>query len=38
MAASQETGKHYHDYMVERLVEYLAWWQAQDLTAEPEGR
>jgi creatinine amidohydrolase len=37
-AASQETGKQYHDYMVERLVEYLAWWQAQDLTAEAEGR
>jgi creatinine amidohydrolase len=37
-AASRETGKQYHDYMVERLVEYLAWWQAQDLTGEPEAR
>ena len=29
-AASVETGKQYHDYMVGRLVEFLAWWQAQD--------
>jgi creatinine amidohydrolase len=27
--ASPETGKEYHDYMVERLVEFLAWWQTQ---------
>ncbi len=28
-AASAETGKQYHDYMVGRLVEFLAWWQTQ---------
>jgi creatinine amidohydrolase len=28
-AASPETGKQYHEYMVERLVEFLAWWQMQ---------
>jgi len=28
-AASAEIGKQYHDYMVERLVEFLTWWQRQ---------
>jgi creatinine amidohydrolase len=28
-AASPETGKQYHEYMVDRLVEFLAWWQTQ---------
>lgn len=27
-AASAEKGKAYHDYMVDRLVEFLDWWQA----------
>lgn len=26
--ASVDKGKKYHDYMVERLVEYLNWWQS----------
>jgi creatinine amidohydrolase len=26
-AASAEKGKAYHDYMVDRLVEFLDWWQ-----------
>jgi creatinine amidohydrolase len=26
--ASAEKGKRYHDYMVDRLVEYLEWWQS----------
>jgi creatinine amidohydrolase len=30
-AASAEKGKQYHDYMVDRLVEYLAWWQSRPL-------
>ena len=33
-AANADTGKQYHDYMVERLVAYLAWWQGQDTTAD----
>lgn len=28
-AASAEKGKQYHDYMVDRLVEYLTWWQSR---------
>ncbi|MBI4456742.1 MAG: creatininase family protein [Acidobacteria bacterium] len=28
VAASQEKGKWYHEYMVTRLVEFLNWWQA----------
>lgn len=35
-AASVETGRQYHDYMVERLVEFLAWWQRQDAPANEE--
>jgi creatinine amidohydrolase len=31
--ASPETGKQYHDYMVERLVEFLAWWETQPAPA-----
>jgi len=34
-AASAETGKQYHDYMVERLVEFLAWWQSHDELSTP---
>lgn len=30
--ASAEKGKQYHDYMVDRLVEYLAWWQTRPIT------
>lgn len=37
-AASKETGKQYHDHMVDRLVEYLAWWQVQDVPERAEGR
>lgn len=29
-AASIETGKRYHDYMVNKLVEYLTWWQSHE--------
>jgi creatinine amidohydrolase len=32
-AASAEKGKQYHDYMVERLVEFLAWWQSRPITS-----
>jgi creatinine amidohydrolase len=32
-AASAEKGKQYHDYMVGRLVEFLAWWQARPITS-----
>jgi creatinine amidohydrolase len=28
LAASSEKGKQYHDYLVDRLVEYLNWWQS----------
>ena len=34
-AATAETGKQYHDYMVERLVEFLASWQAHDELSTP---
>ena len=34
-AATAETGKQYHDYMVERLVEFLAWWQSQGELSTP---
>jgi creatinine amidohydrolase/Fe(II)-dependent formamide hydrolase-like protein len=34
-AATAETGKQYHDYMVERLVEFLAWWQSHDELSTP---
>ena len=34
-AATAETGRKYHDYMVERLVEFLAWWQSQDTESAP---
>lgn len=36
LAASPETGQHYHDYMVDRLVEFLEWWQTQDSVASEE--
>jgi creatinine amidohydrolase len=29
-AASPEKGRRYHEYMVDRLVEFLAWWQTSD--------
>jgi creatinine amidohydrolase len=32
-AASADKGKQYHDYMVGRLVEFLAWWQARPITS-----
>ena len=35
-AATTETGKEYHDYMVERLVEYLAWWQTKETAVDEE--
>lgn len=34
-AASAEKGKQYHDYMVDRLVEYLTWWQSRPITSPP---
>ena len=37
-AASPETGKQYHEYMVERLVEYLTWWQSHEGPSRPEAR
>ena len=30
VAASQEKGKQYHEYMVDRLVEFLNWWKEQN--------
>jgi creatinine amidohydrolase len=35
-AASRDTGKQYHEYMVERLVEFLAWWQTQNTVVDEE--
>jgi len=32
-AASAAKGKQYHDYMVDRLVEFLAWWQSRPITS-----
>ena len=34
--ASPETGRQYHDYMVDRLVAFLEWWQTQDTAAGEE--
>jgi creatinine amidohydrolase len=35
-AATAETGRRYHDYMVDRLVEFLASWQAREAAPDEE--
>ena len=30
LGASKEKGKKYHDYMVDRLVEFLRWWETYE--------
>ena len=34
--ASAETGRQYHDYMVNRVVEFLDWWQTLDTAGSEE--